>query len=29
LLRIPEEAQKEEARDAFRRDLERIRTLAA
>jgi DNA polymerase len=29
LLRIPEEAQKEEAYDAFRRDLERIRELAA
>ena len=29
LLRIPAEAQKEEAYDAFRRDLERIRELAA
>ena len=29
LLRIPEKAQKEEAYDAFRRDLERIRALAA
>ena len=29
LLRIPEEAQKQEAYDAFRRDLARIRALAA
>jgi DNA polymerase len=29
LLRIPEQAEKEKAYDAFRRDLERIRDLAA